>query len=166
MNVWMALTNLAFLVPISVAYQNQEYLAVWCLTAAMLASGAYHLVENQKHQLPGAFPRLRKQWNTNLLNIDRLAALQAILVFSHKYGLRPLLQQHLWVVLFIGISLLISESIYRYVKWPYVATHTIWHWGAAYIAWLMLIIDIGARLQPIDTQKQTKRDLNLITGTL
>lgn len=86
-NISLALTNLTAIAPIYRSFARRRYVLSTVLSLSMLSSMAYHLIENRKHNLPGAFHgTLRLLYNNyeTVLNLDRAFAFLSIVLLRSQ----------------------------------------------------------------------------------
>lgn len=138
-NLIVASSNLVAIAPIMTAWQHQEYLVSISLFFAMLASIIYHLIETEKHQLPGFFGRqIGKKYHHLAINLDRLAAFTAISITLYRY--HKLITFNLIRLAFIPLHFLLISEFWKDSYWilalpveskiPYLVSHCIWHLSA------------------------------------
>ena len=131
-NIWMSLTNLYALRAIYSFYLQDKLAPTLVLTGAMLSSMMYHLIENQKHQMPGIGIANAPYWNSAYINLDRyFAFLSALTLFSW-----PHFKVYQFYCVASFASMTISETLFRQEKYFYLIFHTIWHLSIFHIAWL------------------------------
>jgi hypothetical protein len=134
----MALSNLAVLPAIAVAFAKGKYWSGFGLIIAGIASAAYHLVETEKHDMKGAFGRdVGREWHCTLINIDRVAALTSIAAVLLEADDMTAIMDNSFIIV-VALMCLGTSEWNRENKWPYFPTHFMWHTLAFYSAYQIL----------------------------
>ncbi len=128
-NLAVASSNLVAITPIVAAWYRQEYLVSMALLFAMSMSIMYHLIETEKHQLPGMFgPQVGQRYHNLAINLDRFAALTAISVTLYRF--HTLVTLNLIRIGLISLMFLSISELNKRSYWIYLVSHCIWHISA------------------------------------
>lgn len=163
----MASTNFIALMPIVYAYNHSLNFVCFSITFAMISSFLYHLVEHNKHYLPGVSSLLKPSdlkyflgSNTlefTLLQLDRFGVFLSIVSIINTIPFQVLIQRILsmWGLIICALGfMLISEALhyyrrylsnFHYTKHPnqrkyiFLVLHSIWHIFAFFILYNLII---------------------------
>jgi hypothetical protein len=146
-NVIVASTNLYALRSIHALWSNKAYANCFLITASMISSIAYHLVEHSKHGMPGI--KFYRQCEKVLLNLDRFFAVGSILSFLRLYHRRLMTDRtiQIWIMIAV-LNWILSEGYvflgkshktpYNLKKYFFMFTHSIWHLCVYHISFLLV----------------------------
>lgn len=105
-NIILALTNLYAIRAVGIAVKSNLPWQALAVAAAALASIAYHLIECQKHGMPGIGVFESMLSHRVFINIDRVAAIGAVVTL----GSAPFVWSEKELVFLAFLSLVLSEG--------------------------------------------------------
>jgi len=143
-NIVLACTNLSAVFSIYIYIQRALWLQAGAVTAAMVASFWYHLIECHKHSMPGIGVCTSRREHDVWINVDRVCAVLAVLACGSRASvavlMTPLVCAYLWTLLPLALgSIYVSEQVSdRYgpelAPRIHVCSHGVWHVSVFMIA--------------------------------
>jgi len=140
-NLIVAFSNLPAILPISTAYNHDDFWSTATICFVAVASFVSHLFENHKHGMPGVlsligiYPSPRFSYFLNRLDVlgVGLTSLRFGYLCLLKYGVSLsflINYPHLTFMLLVTICFNLMSEYDKYnpnLKFDYMITHCIWH---------------------------------------
>ena len=133
-NIVVACSNFYAIFPIVANINKGYYFQACIISFSAISSFIYHLFEKNKHNMPG-MSICRDDWYQILfINIDRLAAISAVIIYASNYHVLI----NYWYFLLLALFILLLSEYDRHKKFPYIPLHIIWHFSAFHLAWITI----------------------------
>lgn len=135
-NIFMMATMIPMGYPLELAVNQRDYISAILILSASIASMAYHLVENQKHNMRGIIKGENSvKLNKVLLNVDRLCAILLIMNYFNMFIRSDI---KVWIVgIYLLTCMITSETFFKYDRNLYIILHSIWHVGGAMLIYYL-----------------------------